>query len=208
MIAITVARKPLVGTVAENSLAYGTGGLNIDACRIDGAKGWPDSKQYNPGFLVGGSKQSATYQDNSENPSRSKGRWPANFILEHLPGCQCVGAAKIAGNRTDTRPDGDAGREDRSQWRFRPTAATRRGYADEDGQETVSQWECAPGCPVADLDGQSGWLSGRGNTGVTTRQPSHGAVGWYFGPGDCGVRLTYDNGGGASRFFKQIGGQR
>lgn len=31
---IIVARKPLAGTVAVNVLAYGTGALNIDACRV------------------------------------------------------------------------------------------------------------------------------------------------------------------------------
>ena len=31
---IVLARKPLIGTVAENVLAFGTGGLNIDACRV------------------------------------------------------------------------------------------------------------------------------------------------------------------------------
>ena len=31
---IVMARKPLVGTVAANVLAHGTGGLNIDACRV------------------------------------------------------------------------------------------------------------------------------------------------------------------------------
>ena len=31
---ITVARKPLIGTVAENVLTHGTGGINIDGCRV------------------------------------------------------------------------------------------------------------------------------------------------------------------------------
>lgn len=31
---ITVARKPLVGTVAANVLAHGTGAINIDGCRV------------------------------------------------------------------------------------------------------------------------------------------------------------------------------
>jgi hypothetical protein len=31
---IIVARKPLVGTVAQNVAKYGTGALNIDAARI------------------------------------------------------------------------------------------------------------------------------------------------------------------------------
>ena len=29
-----VARKPLIGTIVENVLEHGTGGLNIDGCRI------------------------------------------------------------------------------------------------------------------------------------------------------------------------------
>ena len=32
---ILLCRKPLVGTVANNVLAHGVGGLNIDACRVD-----------------------------------------------------------------------------------------------------------------------------------------------------------------------------
>jgi site-specific DNA-methyltransferase (adenine-specific) len=31
---IIVARKPLVGTVAENVLTHGTGGINVDGCRV------------------------------------------------------------------------------------------------------------------------------------------------------------------------------
>jgi site-specific DNA-methyltransferase (adenine-specific) len=31
---VVVARKPIEGTVAENVLKYGCGGLNIDVCRI------------------------------------------------------------------------------------------------------------------------------------------------------------------------------
>jgi site-specific DNA-methyltransferase (adenine-specific) len=33
---ITVARKPLVGTVADNVLKWGTGGVNVDASRVQG----------------------------------------------------------------------------------------------------------------------------------------------------------------------------
>jgi DNA modification methylase len=39
---ITVARKPIIGTVAENVLQHGTGALNIDGCRIGSSNGrWP-----------------------------------------------------------------------------------------------------------------------------------------------------------------------
>ena len=39
---IVLARKPLIGTVEENWIAHGTGGLNIDAGRVGGHGGrWP-----------------------------------------------------------------------------------------------------------------------------------------------------------------------
>ena len=56
---ITVARKPLTGTVAANVLAHGTGALNIDGCRVGGDAGrWPanlihdGSKEVLAGFPV------------------------------------------------------------------------------------------------------------------------------------------------------------
>jgi DNA modification methylase len=36
---ITIARKPLIGTVAENVLKHGTGGINVDGCRV--GERWP-----------------------------------------------------------------------------------------------------------------------------------------------------------------------
>jgi hypothetical protein len=56
-----LARKPLKGTVAENVLRYGTGGLNIDATRIPfGDESWPGST------------------DELETSS-DLGRWPGNI---------------------------------------------------------------------------------------------------------------------------------
>ena len=37
---ITVARKPLVGTVAENVLQHGTGAINVDGGKVEGGR-WP-----------------------------------------------------------------------------------------------------------------------------------------------------------------------
>ena len=86
---IIVARKPLIGTVAENVLTYGTGGLNIDESRI----GFRDDADKN---IVQSAKwhsiPNQTYgkfekQSNSEvllgaNSTPDKGRWPANVILD------------------------------------------------------------------------------------------------------------------------------
>ena len=86
---VTVARKPLVGTVAENVLEHGTGAINVDGCRVatpdtvgasgrwglTGAKGWNGSTTE--------SRTQDTYEHNN-------GRWPANLIhdgSEEVLGC-------------------------------------------------------------------------------------------------------------------------
>jgi DNA modification methylase len=73
---ITVARKPLTGTVAENVLAHGTGALNVDGCRVgtDGgtAKG---SKPMGEGNGIYG----AGLRGACEITQLSAGRWPANL---------------------------------------------------------------------------------------------------------------------------------
>lgn len=71
---ITVARKPLEGTVAANVLAYGTGALNIDGCRVVGVR---------PATTRGAGGQNGRYgpigaQGRIEDDGR--GRWPANLI--------------------------------------------------------------------------------------------------------------------------------
>lgn len=69
---IVLARKPLEGTVAGNLAAWGTGALNIDACRI----GTEDTRQIRntptPGFNM-----RAGVECGSE-----LGRWPANVLLD------------------------------------------------------------------------------------------------------------------------------
>ena len=54
MIIITVARKPLEGTVARNALKHGTGGINIDAVRTGGPSPSVDRRMHAaPGVSVG-----------------------------------------------------------------------------------------------------------------------------------------------------------
>jgi site-specific DNA-methyltransferase (adenine-specific) len=75
---ITMARKPLEGTVAANVLAHGTGGINVDGCRVG------TEERYNP---AAGNKANG----NSLNMSKigmpqdaegqnALGRWPSNLI--------------------------------------------------------------------------------------------------------------------------------
>jgi len=76
---ITVARKPFKGTVADNVLKWGTGGINIDECRVK-----YDSKNENFGKEVRdyGEKAGGQWQKGKQERSvpSTKGRFPANFI--------------------------------------------------------------------------------------------------------------------------------
>lgn len=73
---IVVARKPLIGTVAENVLTFGTGGLNIDASRIgtEGGTRKEPSNDKSTTFSVG------AYLNQKAGTPIDAGRWPANFI--------------------------------------------------------------------------------------------------------------------------------
>jgi site-specific DNA-methyltransferase (adenine-specific) len=75
---IVVARKPLTGTVAQNVLEHGVGGLNIDATRIQGEV--PSVPQWSR------STSNAPYNAEGRNGEMSQpsdlGRWPANIILD------------------------------------------------------------------------------------------------------------------------------
>jgi site-specific DNA-methyltransferase (adenine-specific) len=77
---ISVARKPIEGTVAQNRAEYGTGVINIEGCRVPSAGGHPRENE---------ASQDRRYVDSgSTNFARlpgpwgggELGRWPANLI--------------------------------------------------------------------------------------------------------------------------------
>jgi len=78
---MVLARKPLIGTVANNVLTFGTGGLNIDGSRV----GRADDDVSKGGFGNGGIGIGAVGEDNGEGKNAewvesTQDRWPANFI--------------------------------------------------------------------------------------------------------------------------------
>lgn len=84
---IVVARKPLIGTVAANVLAHGTGALNIDGCRV--AMAAKDAKRIeNMGGFGKDSyvrpKTDETFMQGTPDAvaaiAHALGRWPANII--------------------------------------------------------------------------------------------------------------------------------
>ena len=83
---VVVGRKPLVGTVAANVLAYSTGALNIDGCRVDVGEG----DALRTATYVGSNPGSAGHtmgdgwagQGTNVPMWSGKGRWPANVVLD------------------------------------------------------------------------------------------------------------------------------
>lgn len=102
---IVLARKPLIGSVAENWLEHGTGGLNVDGCRIAGPK--PDTTR-------GAGGQNGVFGKlgaQGRVVDDGRGRHPANVVHDGSPevvGCfpesdgqaGAVGPAQGARGRT------------------------------------------------------------------------------------------------------------
>lgn len=80
---ICLARKPLEKglTVSQNVLKYGTGGLNIDACRVD-IKGDRRSPMGADGKVHRTTGNAYGKHNQSECFDLTKGRFPANLILD------------------------------------------------------------------------------------------------------------------------------
>lgn len=81
---IVMGRKPLIGTVAVNVLAHGTGALNINACRIAST----DSQLADKYASVqnAGARANSIYgsdaRDRAGAAPHEAGRWPANVVLD------------------------------------------------------------------------------------------------------------------------------
>lgn len=127
---VTLARKPLIGTVAENVLAHGAGGLNIDACRVeptgDSLNGGRVSTR-TPGWdrpWKGDEAAVAACHERGEAAvakAEQLGRWPANFIHD--------GSEEVLAIFPETVSGGG------------PKAGTARSKVNTYGEPTVSTGE-------------------------------------------------------------------
>lgn len=78
-----MARKPLIGTVAANVARYGTGAINVDACRINASAQDTAARESRNGSTVrpaGG--YGGGWHGGDERGRIDLGRWPANLILD------------------------------------------------------------------------------------------------------------------------------
>ncbi|MFA6235275.1 MAG: hypothetical protein WC824_13955 [Bacteroidota bacterium] len=199
MLVLTIARKPLSGSVIVNSQEYGTGGLNIDECRVEGGKvrHLQGHKFRLPGRCLGG----GVFYGNPPRET-TEGRWPANIVLEHKPDCQCLGEKIVKGSYLDHDCTGGV--------LLNRGTAHKTGYASPDKTEIVQDWSCSPDCPVTEMDKQSFGVGIHSAGSKTGKQNPDWAKSEYhplvFGGNLGAVSYTgrYGDTGGASRFFKQI----
>jgi site-specific DNA-methyltransferase (adenine-specific) len=184
---IIVGRKPLSEkNVSLNVLKWGTGGINIGASRI-GNEERTDTITEN-GF-------GSNFMDDGWVPSGKTyektvtGRFPSNVIFQHSEGCAPTGETKTsktsAGNRTAT-------------FGTQETVSGGDGSGGFEGYEyTVEIYNCVDGCPIKELDEQSG----TSKSGKPRADRGTGGI-WKEGDG-VPVGPQYGDTGGASRFFHQ-----
>lgn len=99
---MVLARKPFIGTVANNVLTHGTGGLNIDDSRVGESR----EKTQAQGKYVGSEVAIVGQREGGKIYPENLGRWPANFIhdgsdevLELFPNTKATGNGKVSGFR-------------------------------------------------------------------------------------------------------------
>jgi site-specific DNA-methyltransferase (adenine-specific) len=82
---IVLAMKPLDGTYANNALTWGVAGMNSDAARVGDNPGYKYNADHNGTTFHG--KQGERFKQTAEKKGgqfieSTKGRWPANLILD------------------------------------------------------------------------------------------------------------------------------
>ena len=204
MIVVTLARRPLSEVnVATNVLKHGCGAVNVDASRI--SAGEDHARNCNRAAVESHWRLNDSPRMAVE--ASPKGRWPANLVLQHLAGCSLHGERKVKAAAPASGPTLWEGSTSKSRGRFNGVAASAY-HGDADGMETVAVWDCTPGCPVANLDMQTGFLHASGNKADVTsgKADDYAASSYHVSYKGRAARDLQDKGGGASRFFKQFGG--
>jgi len=190
---IVLARKPLEKglSIAENVLKWGVGAINIDGCRVstenvnDLQKNWNRKKGEQKEDIYNGNWKAIELNDYAP-----QGRFPANLILTHHPECECVGTKKVkTGKNIEEKGSGGI-------WQKSSGLPCGNQYGDENGEETIEDWNCHEDCPIKILDQQSGAVGGDSRTSKSTYDK-----GIWGNAKPVESKALYNDKGGASRFF-------
>lgn len=122
---IIVAQKPFKGSIAENVLKHGVGGINIDACRVGGENTRTNAsvaRAKRNSFIKG-------FVGGTESAQHDYGRWPANVL--HDGSDEVMAAFAVYGEKKAgvvMEPDGK--RMSRSIYGATNTLDRECGFAD------------------------------------------------------------------------------
>ena len=219
---IILARKPLDGTVANNVLAHGVGGLNIDACRVPSDKPIPSHHGTSgaAGVTMGkyrdyvpGSETAASVEN-----VQSAGRFPANVLLDEHAAKEMdkqsgnvkgvIGMKKVSGGHNFNIGEHTPQKFNKTSERIKDSGGASRFFpvfkSEEEAPETKGRFPAnvlLDEHAAAEMDKQSVGTraekpSKSGKAGATVQ----GAT-WkcWHKPGE--EIAGYNDSGGASRFF-------
>ena len=174
-----LAQKPWLRTQAANVERWGCGGMFPE-----------EGRQVTSEDLNGGAYSHG-------------GRVPTSVTISHLDGCVRRGAKQVL---SDGHHPGQRG----ADGMFSTTgggglAGTDGGerYMGDDGTETVDDYLCFDGCPVAVLDAQSGTLVSGANPTRRMSPKTRTTYSEFHGKAEC-VPARGEDAGGASRFFSVL----
>jgi len=161
---ICVARKPVNGTIANNVLEYGTGGINIDGCRI-GTSEIKEKTSIKPQRdstgIYGDYKE--TMRFNGNGTSNTQGRFPANIIFDEPASVlldEMSGESKSTDRvRNNKMPTGENGIYNKY------TPIDTNGFNDKGGASRFFY------CAKASKSERNGGLDGFEEKGIEIQQP-------------------------------------
>ncbi len=180
-------RKPLEGTVAQNVLKWGVGGINIDGCRVETLQ---DDKWYNSNYphkTTGYDASGYKIDYKRETMSNNKGRFPANLIhdgsdevlalfpntksgkmLQHIEG----GDFNVYGKQypRDVETIGDSGSAARFFYCAKPSKSERGSYNNHPTVKSITLMRYL--CKL--ITPPNGWIldpfGGSGSTGLAAME--------------------------------------
>lgn len=179
-----LVRKPLnEKTIVANVLKYGTGGLNIDACKIKHNEDVKHTKSNDTVF----SNESCGFNSKKQTLASAdpNGRFPANFIIDCICDEVIVEPIKV------TEPSEVKGGI------FSPSQGHPAGKTYKGGKRIHTN----PDCPCYILDQQSGERKGCANQNHSKFNPYGGNALLKSKTEREGIYKGYNDIGGASRFF-------
>lgn len=172
--------------------------LRIDACRVatgDNLNGGAYAK--NGSGRHDGTENWRFQAGGAGSYKQPAGRWPANFVMSHAPGCAPAGTRTVSSSGHHPARRGAAGLWSGEGGGLNGTERPER-HMGTGGTEEVPAYRCAPGCPVALLDAQSGV---RKSGGYLPEGGQRSHVATYGRPSKHGAPAFGASEGTASRFF-------